>query len=328
MRDYSILDDLSEGVQIVDTDLRYVYLNKALLNEVRKTAAEIFGVRMVDAFPDFDKTEIFRKICECLQDRTSKELLNEFKFPDGRHSFYEVRMQPVEEGVILFTRDITATKRGELLLRETNKELEHFAHIAAHDMREPVRRISILCEELLLDHELSPEVKEICENLDKQAQSLMQLVNDFRSLSGIGGQELCREEFSIVEMAKEVAALFEKELAERGIVVHWPRTNPLVNAHVSIVHVLLRNLFENSLKHGKEQIRFLIEDGPPQTFTISNLSSKASPSKDLFLPFVTGDRKIGTGLGLAICKKVVNKHQGKIWSEQRGDTFNLSFTLG
>jgi signal transduction histidine kinase len=327
MRDYSILDDLSEGVQIIDSDLRYVYLNKSLLREVRKTPEEIFGVAMTEAFPGFEKTEIFGKICECLNDGETKELLNEFKFPDGRHSFYEVKMQAVEEGVILFTRDITTTKKGELLLRETNKDLEHFAHIAAHDMREPVRRISILSEELLLDHELTPDVKAVCENIDGQAQALMQLINDFRSLSGISVQELSREVFSVVDLAQDTAEQFTNDLEMRKMTIHWPSVNPLISAHPSLVRVLFRNLFENALKHGNDHIRFSILEGATQIFVLSNLTTRTSPSKDLFLPFVTGDRKNGTGLGLAICKKVVTKHQGSIWSEQTGDTFKLSFTL-
>lgn len=328
MRDYSILDNLDEGIQIIDRDFRYVYLNKVLLTEIRMLPNEVFGRSMVEKFPDIDKTEIYQKIHECLSDGGPKELVNEFKFPDGRHTFYEIRMQPIEEGVILFTRNITATKKGELLLQETNKELEQFAHIAAHDMREPVRRIAILCEELLIDHKLPVDAKAVCLNLETQAQALMQLISDFRSLSGIGSRELNREVFSMVGLAKEIAAPFSSALEEKGISIEWPADDCVVSAHPSLVSVLLRNLFENALTHGSGHLQFRLEEGPQTTFILSNPSSAKGPTKDVFLPFVTGDKRIGSGLGLAICKKVVTKHNGKIWSEQSNGQFSVSFTLG
>lgn len=332
MRDYSILDDLEEGVQIVSPNLCYVYLNKKLLKEIQMTSQDVIGFSMIEKFPGIDQTDVYREIIDCLQEGGSRKILNEFKFPDGRQSFYELQLQPIQEGVIIFTRDITTTKKGELLLKETNKQLEHFAHIAAHDMREPVRRIGILSEELLLDYAslLPQKAQSICEKLQTQSQSLMQLISDFRNLSGLGGKDLEKENVGMVQLAQKVSEPYVSRFKEKNIILKWPQEEVYVSAYSSLVAILLRNLFENALKHGCDEVKFLIEKPASEldrVFCVINKTSHSTPKEDIFLPFVKGEKTGGTGLGLAIAKKIIDRHSGKIWSEQQGEVFKICFTL-
>ena len=80
MSDFSIFNDLTFGVQVIDRSMRYVYLNKFLLKEIDKTLNELQGVLMEEAFPDFDNTEVYREIKESLESSQYKKILNEFNY--------------------------------------------------------------------------------------------------------------------------------------------------------------------------------------------------------------------------------------------------------
>jgi len=328
MRDYSILENLEEGVQIIDNDMRYVYLNSKLLSEVRIASAEIIGYKMEEKFPGIEQSEIYHNIRHCIVTGESSDVVNEFKFPDGRHTYYEIKIQAVEEGAILFSRDITNSRRGELLLQETNKQLEHFIHIAAHDMREPIRRISILSEELLLDYadSLPDRARNVCQQLQSQSSGLMRLINDLRTLSGIGKQPN-KQPVQFEVIARECVEEVE-QMVQTPLEVIFPEHKLELTCHPSLIKILLKNLLENAFKYGEKYVRLTV--GTEHTvplICIANKTSLAMPQQDIFLPFVKGQNTASTGIGLAICKKIVLLHHGKIWSEFHHNEFKICFTL-
>ncbi len=331
MRDFSLFDHLLEGVQIIDEQMRYVYLNPSLLETVSMKLDDVVGKRMADVFPGFDQTEVYREIIVCRATRSAKRVLNEFTFPDGHRTYHELSLQMLDEYVLILSRDVTETKKGELLLRESNKNLDHFAHIVAHDLREPVRRTRILTEDLLLDHasSLSPEGKELCHDLNTQAETLLRLINDFRRLSGIGSGELDREPFLIAELAKGVHRIVSDTFSETEMPLIVPDEDVQVQAYRSLVELLLRNLFENAYHYGRDQVRLAVSVAQEGlVFSLENPTKEPPPEGDLFLPFVSGARSIRTGLGLAIVRRVVDYHHGRVWSESDEVQFRVCFTLG
>jgi len=332
MRDYSILDDLDEGVQIIDHDMRYVYLNNILLKEVGCDRSEIFGRKMAEKFPGIELSEIYQEIKSCMATGKSRSYINEFKFPDGRHTYYDLKIQSVNEGAILFSRDITKNRRGEFLLQETNRQLEHFVHIAAHDLREPVRRMSFLSEELLLDYAgiMPQEAQQICKNLQQQSRDLFRLINDLRTLSGIDKVEPEMQEAKVDKIAIESFREIEQKHAA-NFQISFSDTALNLYCYPSLVGLLFKNLFENVFQHGEKRMILDInldnlDSGP--VVSIGNLFSTTLPNQDIFLPFVKGKHSSGSGLGLTICKKAVLLHGGEIWVDVKGNEFRLNFTLG
>ena len=330
MRDFSILDDLAEGVQIIGPDLRYVYLNKVLLAEVKMASEDIVGFAMTEKFPGIDQTEVYEKIAHTLETSESHRVLNEFKFPDGRQAFYQLDIQPIAEGAIVFSRDITTTRRGELLLRETNRDLEHFASVVAHDLREPVRRIAVLADSLLVDHaaELSADAAALCERLHGQTDHIMSMIGDFRQLAGFGRPGATPETFDLVALARSVHDEVATDRGAAQVPVQWPDTGVEVTAHRSLIAVLLRRLIDNVVRHGAAPAELTYDgtDGPA-VFRLSNRTLRPLPDDDIFQPYVKARDGGGTGLGLSIARKVVHHHHGRIWSETDGDRFTVAFVL-
>lgn len=331
MGDYSVFDDLPIGVQVISEDLRYLYINHQLSTEVGRPAAELVGARMVDCFAGIDTTDIYREIQLCLADGQPRTPVNEFTFEDGRITYYQLELYRVAEGVLIQSRDITETEAGVRLLRETAKNQAHFAHLAAHDMREPVRRMMLLSEALTLDFadELPAPATALCRQLHQQSQQLMQLIDDFRSLSSIESKR-SREKQTVAlrTVLEDAIAPFQARFTEAGMDVHRPEAELELQAHSTMVGILFRNLLENALLHGRDELTITVDHTVgPAIITVSNPTSLPPLSSDPLLPFVGHDRARGTGLGLAIAKRVVSHHDGTISATQEDQRFTVRFTL-
>lgn len=104
------LDHMMEGCQIIDRDWRYLYVNEAAAVQGRKTKEELLGHRIMDVYPGIDKTEMFSKLKECMINRLHIQMDNEFTYPDGGKAWFNLHMEPVPEGVLILSVDITKNK--------------------------------------------------------------------------------------------------------------------------------------------------------------------------------------------------------------------------
>jgi PAS domain S-box-containing protein len=118
------LDHMIEGCQIIDYDWRYVYLNEAAAKQGRKTKEELLGRTMMQAYPGIDNTAMFSHLRNCMANRVSHLMENEFTFPDGSKGWFELHMEPVPEGVLILSMDITKNKAAEAELSKYRYRLE------------------------------------------------------------------------------------------------------------------------------------------------------------------------------------------------------------
>lgn len=118
------LDNMLEGVQILDFDLRYVYVNDAMAKHAKYTKTELIGHKLVDKFPGIEKTSIFKTYQFCLQERQAVNLENEFLFPDGSIGWFELSFQPIPEGLFILSVDITERKESESKLNDQRAQLK------------------------------------------------------------------------------------------------------------------------------------------------------------------------------------------------------------
>ena len=119
------LDYMIEGCQIIDYDWRYVYLNEAAAKQGRKTKDELLGYTMMQVYPGIDKTEMFSHLRNCMINRIQHQLDNEFTFPDGSKGWFELHINPVPEGILVLSIDITIRKETESELNNYRQRLEH-----------------------------------------------------------------------------------------------------------------------------------------------------------------------------------------------------------
>lgn len=117
------LDNMLEGCQIIGFDWRYLYLNDSAARHGRRPKEDSLGRTMMEAYPGIETTGMFTALRQCMEDRTSQLLENEFLYPDGEKAWFELSMQPVPEGVFILSLDITERKRAERALQVHLAEL-------------------------------------------------------------------------------------------------------------------------------------------------------------------------------------------------------------
>ncbi|MEW6718590.1 MAG: HD domain-containing phosphohydrolase [Chloroflexota bacterium] len=127
--DYSILDHLLEGCQIIDFDYRYIYVNDTVAKHGRKSKDELLGHTMMELYPGIETTSMFSFLKRCMTERTPAELENEFTYPDGKKAWFSLKMTPVPEGVFILSVDISARKQAEIKLQDQLRRLKALREI-------------------------------------------------------------------------------------------------------------------------------------------------------------------------------------------------------
>lgn len=138
---HATLDHMMEGFQIIDFNFRYTYVNDTVVKQSKYTREELMGYTMMEKYPGIENTELFKTLTKCMQERIATNFENEFDFPDGSKGYFELRIQPVQEGLFILSMDITERKRAELVKKEYIKGLEEMIFMTSHKVRQPVAHI-------------------------------------------------------------------------------------------------------------------------------------------------------------------------------------------
>src|SRR5687768_2030743 len=93
------LNALSEGVQIIGFDWRYVYVNEAVAHHGRRRPDELLGRTMMEVYPGIERTSLFAELERCMRDRVAHRMENEFVYADGGSASFELRIEPCPEGL-------------------------------------------------------------------------------------------------------------------------------------------------------------------------------------------------------------------------------------
>jgi PAS domain S-box-containing protein len=118
-------DDLLEGIQIIGFDWKYIYINSAAEIQNHRSKNELLGKKYSDVWPGIEKTEVYNLIGDCLENSTPHHLDNEFSYPDKTLGWFEIRIQPVSEGVLILSIDRSRSKLAEIERRKSDEALHN-----------------------------------------------------------------------------------------------------------------------------------------------------------------------------------------------------------
>jgi PAS domain-containing protein len=115
--------NLAVGFQVIDFDWRYVCANPTAAAHGRIGFAELDGRSMLDLFPDIEDTAMFRVLERCMNDRVADEFDHLFMFPDGEARWFEIRVEPVTEGICIYSIDIHDRKLCQLEIEAKGRDV-------------------------------------------------------------------------------------------------------------------------------------------------------------------------------------------------------------
>lgn len=119
-----IVDNMSDGLQVISPDFRYIYVNKAVAIQGKTTQENLIGHTMMEVYPGIEETHLFRHLQQCMQDRIEIKMKNKFTFPDGTEGWFRLHMQPVPEGVMILSIDLTQQLKTIKQLKRLNAQLQ------------------------------------------------------------------------------------------------------------------------------------------------------------------------------------------------------------
>lgn len=220
-------------------------------------------------------------------------------------------------------------------LQNSNYELERFAFIASHDLKEPLKNVisfSELIQKEVKQNSSNPRLFDYANFVERGSKRLFALVQSIFEFSRIEKDILGDAEE--IDLEKLVENLKDDYGSKAEITFG---ELPKINGNLSLIYTVLQNLVQNGIKYNKnEKATIHIESTEDERGHIIKLTDNGigfhSDHKekvfDMFTRLNTKDDYEGAGLGLAICKKVMNAHKGEIWVESEqgvGSSFYLTF---
>ena len=233
--------------------------------------------------------------------------------------------------------DIEDQKASEAELIRTNRELEEFAYVASHDLQEPLRMVNIYTQLLIKRHVGdNAQAQQYAAIVHSGVNRMEALIHDLLTFSKtIHSQEQPTETADLSAALAEAMSVLKSRIEEMDASVTAPLL-PSLPGDTTQLALVFQNLLSNALKYQHNGTRPEIQiqaqcDGNCWTIAVKDNGIGFEPqyAERIFGLFkrLYKDEYPGTGLGLAICRRIIERHGGRIWAESRpgeGSTFYFS----
>ncbi len=347
----SIIDSVPSAIIVIDEEGRIMQFNRAL-SGVFGYGDEILGIRVGDCCVAPDKAKIKDGIRECL----ATGWLKNFEVGIIRNNLSAIpaliNASVMKNGhgqdrqIVAIITDITERKQAETALKisaealaVSNGELEQFVTVASHDIQEPLRAIVSFLQ--LIMHRFSDKLDQQGQDYIRRvlaaAQRMQLMIRDLLAYASVErqpgeGMLSCCLEGVLANALENLDMAITKS---RALITHDPL--PEIPGDENQLVRLFQNLIGNAIKFCDRETPTLHIGVTDQgeswllTFQDNGIGIAAEHIGLLFKVFIhlhARDKYPGSGIGLAICKKIIERHQGKIWVESepaKGTTFFVLF---
>ena len=269
---------------------------------------------------------------------------------------------------ISFIRDVRDKKKNEAelemkkreleianrQLEQSNSQLENFAHVASHDIKEPIRKIRIFSERLRdqFSAELPEGAKNFLVKINNASERLHNIVEDILNYATTKGFQKELEAIDLNKIIKTIESDLEILIGEKKAIIKYSYLHVLKGIDF-LIYQLFYNLISNSLKFTRPGVEPVIQITSEQVHGIdlkikgmdetkefiqvkiedNGIGFNQEYANEIFNTFARLNNKSeyeGTGLGLSLCKNIMERHNGYMIAEGRqyaGATFTLWFPL-
>ncbi len=241
-------------------------------------------------------------------------------------------------------RDITERKKFETIIEQyyrelerSNRELDNFAYVAAHDLRAPLRAVTGFANLLHKHYKNTPDAiaDRYISHIVDGVKRMQYLIDDLLEYARAGKSEKPLVPVYVGSVMDNVLANLRSEIDDSGAEI---TVGPLPTVHADSTQLvqIIQNLVANAIKYRRTKPRINIAAERKENewlFSVSDNGIGIAPGQfdrifEIFQRLHTKDEYSGTGIGLAICKKIVQRLGGRIWVESiPGEGATFFFTL-
>ncbi|GAA4321334.1 ATP-binding protein [Pontixanthobacter gangjinensis] len=220
-------------------------------------------------------------------------------------------------------------------LMEAHDELELFSQGLSHDLKAPLRGINGYAHILKEDHfhSLEKSGQKAVDTILSSTEEMGELIDNILSFAGVSGESINKNIFSVNHLLEDILETINMDSNYPRTSIELDKDLPRMMADKRMITQVWSNLITNALKYSEKEEKPVIKIGSTvidnrTTYYVSDNGIGFDPkySEEIFELFsrFSGDNFKGTGMGLAIVKKIIEKHNGKIWAESEkgmGSTF-------
>ncbi len=356
-----MFDNMNTGVavyQAVDDglDFRFMDFNKAAERVTRISRKRVLGTRLLESFPNMDKSPLFKTLKEVHSDGKSRYLAPFYYQDAQREGWRENYIYKLKTGeIVALFDDVTESMNYKIELQETNEELRAaiekaqesdrlksaFLANMSHEIRTPMNGILGFAQ-LLKEPKASVEDNlKYISIIEKSGQRMLNIINDLISISRIeaGEMKLNKHAVSVIDEIGELCAFFQYEAAKKNLKLELISE---INEQQSEIRVdrdkliaIITNLIKNAIKythHGGVTVRsFIVEHELNICINDTGIGIAKDHLESVFDRFVQADNRLdkpyeGAGLGLSISRAYARQMGGDIFLESapgKGSSFCL-----
>jgi|GEM_PF-4737330 len=350
-----IIETANSAILIVDTKRKahpIIYTNNGIKHFINKSRQAVIGRswQLVDDYIEETKGAVLFRAA--LKKGKSIEATLKIKNVEDQIIWVQAQVSPVEfkrdglrNDVVIIFSDITSEVNAKEKLKEyseklhlSNLELQTFAYVASHDLKEPLRTIAGFSELFAETYQdkINQEANEYLSFILQATGRMKKLINDLLYFSRLSTEKGFIKEIDVAGiLTKAVDNLHTLIEENKAIITNDILPNILVNE--TLLLQVFQNLISNAIKYRKdEQPKIHVSAKRKKNTWVFGIEDNGIGISEkyfdrifvIFQRLHTSDQYSGTGIGLAICKKIIEKYGGKIWVESKeGEGSTFYFTI-
>jgi PAS domain S-box-containing protein len=335
-----LTDNAPDIISILEADRTIRYVSRSIEQVLGYKQEDLIGKHYSEFFHPDDLPDVMKTFDQLIKEPGFILFLQaRRRHKDGSWHIIEMMANnlidnPAINGVVVNSRDITERKKIELELKRSNEDLKQFASAASHDLQEPLRGIEGFMRilEKRYKGKLDEKADEYIDYVVDDVKRMQMLINDLLAYSRVSSTEKVFSTANCSVVLEQALNNLRSAIEESGAEVTYDLL-PAVMGDEAQLSRLFQNLIGNAVKfRSREPLKVHIsarrEDGD-WLFSIRDTGIGIDPQQAerifvIFQRLHTRQEYPGTGVGLAICKRIVERHGGRIWVESepgKGTTF-------
>ncbi|MFK8008379.1 MAG: chemotaxis protein CheB [Saprospiraceae bacterium] len=342
----NIYENAPVGIMLVKPDSTIMESSKGISNILGYDEKELIGKNLMEITHPDDFEISTMKLIKTPNIKSNQELISldkRYMKKGGGYVWTSVVVKQIFnknnklDFNLAILSDITQRKKDEIELQRVNEELERFAYLASHDLKEPLRSIHSFANRFIEKYreKVDEKGKKYLDYIIQSTGQMQTLTDELLTYSKLGNKEVEFRNIDLNTTLESITSHLHKAIEESkaSIVFH---ALPTIKGDSTQIEMLFQNLISNALKYrSKAPPVIIVEEILNQDyweFSVKDNGIGILPEYhekifEVFRRLHNKNEYSGTGIGLSNCKRIVNNHEGKIRVEstgKNGSTFIFS----